>query len=100
MQELKHLEGKDFNKLKAKEFSDLVISNLKKGFYRKEVGVSDRGDGRKGRVDLVYYIDDKMIAIEMDRLKPRIKSIFKLKQIKSADERYIITRSPFKIHQI
>lgn len=96
---LKDLIGKDYKDLKAKEFSDLVISRLSNGFYKKEVMVNNRGDGRRGRIDIVYYLNGKTIGIELDRLKPRNKSIFKLQQLE-ADERYIITRSPVTIIKI
>lgn len=99
MFELITLKGLDYNKLSSKEFSDLICSYLKKGQIQKEVFVPNRGDGRSGRIDLVYRIDNKIIAFELDRLSPRRKSIFKLKEF-NADESYIITRSPFLITPI
>ncbi len=99
IKELENLIGKDYKNLNSKEFSDLIISFLKSGKIKKEVVVSDRGDGRSGRIDLVYLKDGKEIAIELDRLKPRYKSIFKLKNY-GADKSFVITRSPVKIHTI
>ncbi len=99
LKELKPIIGRNYKDLSAKEFSDLVVSLLKSGEIKKEVSVKDRGDGRKGRIDLVYSLEGKMIAIELDRLKPREKSISKLKKY-GADCSYVITRSPVKIKKI
>lgn len=44
----------------------------------REVEVSDRGDGRVGRLDLVATRDGYSFAIEIDRTAPRQKSITKL----------------------
>jgi len=101
---LKNLLGKDYKDLSAKEFSNLVIYNLelnlKNYFISKEVFVSNRGDGHFGRIDIVISFENSnTIAIELDRLKPRKKSIFKL-QTYNATESYIITRSPVKIIKI
>lgn len=43
-----------------------------------EVTVEDRGDGYRGRIDLVATWKGSSIGIEIDRLSPREKSIFKL----------------------
>lgn len=82
--------------MSAKEFSNFVCSFLKSGTIQKEVYVPNRGDGRSGRIDIVYKKNGKIIAIELDRIVPRKKSIFKLKLFNS-DESYVITRSPFLI---
>ncbi len=99
IKELENLIGKDYQNLNSKEFSNLITSFLKSGEIKKEVVVSDRGDGRCGRIDMVYLIEGKEIAIELDRLKPRYKSVFKLRNY-GADESFVITRSPVKIHTI
>jgi len=99
LNELNKLIGKDYTEFNAKEFSDLVCSYFKIGKIQQEVFVPDRYDGRTGRVDIVYTIGDRKCAIELDRFSPRDKSIFKLKQL-DVDERYVITRSPFKITRI
>lgn len=99
MEELSTLLNKDFNHLSAKDFSFLVCSHLNNGILIKEFPVPDRGDGRSGRVDLIYKKRNKTIAFEFDRLIPRKKSIFKLKSL-TVDEKYVITRSPFAIHSI
>ncbi len=99
IEEIQHLVGQDYTNLSSKEFSQLVCSFLKNGEIRKEVAVVDRGDGRGGRVDIVYLVNNTKIAIELDRFSPRKKSIHKLKCL-NADESYIITRAPFKIHKL
>jgi hypothetical protein len=45
-----------------------------------EVFVPDRGDGSPGRLDLVARCDDGSVAIELDAVRPRRKSLFKLRQ--------------------
>lgn len=100
MEELKDLVGKDFNNLNARDFSSLICGQLPSGTIKKEVSVMNRGDGRAGRVDILYTdMRGKTFGIELDRLYPRDKSIFKLKELK-ADVSYIITRSPFTIHEL
>jgi hypothetical protein len=47
----------------------------------KEIWVDDRGDGRRGRIDIVASNNAHTLAIEIDRLTPREKSVFKLKQV-------------------
>ena len=97
MKDLEDIVGKDLNKLSSKEFSDLIVSKLKSGVVSKEVFVHDRGDGHSGRIDLVQSFEDgKTIAFELDRIKPRKKSIFKLKTY-GATESYVIVRSPVNI---
>lgn len=49
-----------------------------------EVPVADRGDGRTGRIDLVAERGGNRVAIEIDREKPREKSLFKLRQFDCA----------------
>jgi len=50
---------------------------------KREWEVPDRGDGRRGFIDLVWLLDDKILAaIELDRVYRR-KPIFKLKQIQT-----------------
>lgn len=60
----------------------------------RQVVVPDRGDGRRGRVDLVAYKETALIAIELDRCWPRKKSIFKVQQIKNATTQLVYCRCP------
>ncbi|WP_272674566.1 MULTISPECIES: replication protein [unclassified Providencia] len=77
------LEGKfDFDK--AGQLHDSVEQMLVSLGYKceREFRVSDRGDGRPGRVDLLVSNDDgETCGIEIDRLNARDKSIIKLKQL-------------------
>lgn len=100
MQEFKELEGMDFESVNSKNFEDKIVSILSNlGKVRRQVVVNDRGDGRRGRIDIVAEINGKVIAIEIDRKSPRKKSIFKLHNF-DADERYTMTRSPFSVSKI
>lgn len=48
----------------------------------RELVVPDRGDGRRGRVDLFVDLPGrKPVAIEIDRGGPRAKSLFKLRSL-------------------
>lgn len=100
LREILPLVNKDMSLLTSGEFSKVIKSYLLIGKFDKEVPVLDRGDGRGGRVDLVYNIDGKRVGIELDRLKPRTKSIYKLHQLKDVDYRVVITRKPVTIIEI
>ena len=94
------LKDKDFGEMKAKDFEDLVCSIL--GFHgvlKRQVPVKNRGDGHKGRVDLVLETPKEKIGIEIDRKIPRKKSVFKLMQLE-VDRRFLITRSPFSMKEL
>jgi hypothetical protein len=101
---IKQLEERkeDFGNWKAKQFSDyvcdlMVMDNEGEYNIKKEVKVKDRGDGRIGKVDVVFTDNNgKILGIEIDRQSPRKKSVFKLNQL-DVDERYIILRSPVQI---
>lgn len=94
--ELNNIIEKDLRNLSAKEFLNLICSLLKKGELKKEVFVSDRYDGRTGRVDILYKLDGLTYGIELDRFSPRNKSIFKLNKL-NPDFKLVITRAPVKI---
>ncbi len=78
---------------KSKEFHDYVERQLKKaGFLvTREFPVDDRGDGRKGRIDLFASLGERTIAIELDHYTPRKKSIYKVQHC-GADEWIILLR--------
>lgn len=91
---------KDFSSLSAKEFQDFIHSLLYEfGQVRREVRVSDKGDGRGGRVDLVLNTDGYVTGFELDRKVPRHKSRIKLLSL-PADDRIIITRDPFTLTRV
>lgn len=58
---------------------------------RREVLVENRGDGHRGRVDLVAERDGCRVAIECDRKTARRKSIMKLGQV-PATGRLVVCR--------
>jgi len=95
--ELEEMRDKDYKDMKAKEFSDMICSFLLKGKIKKEFKVSQRGDGKSGRVDILYEVNGKRCGIELDRLKPRKKSVFKLLH-GGFDYALVITRAPFCMH--
>lgn len=101
MQDLEIYIGKDFEAIGSKDFEEIIAKKLKKEKWKikRQFSVKNRYDGRKGRIDFFIEKNEKTIAIEIDRMSVREKSIFKLRQ-SGADELYAITRSPFTIKQI
>jgi hypothetical protein len=68
---------------------------LDKGFtVVREYPVPDRGDGRRGQIDLVVLEPFRM-ALELDTASPRRKSFIKLKTI--SGERYVYLRTSRQI---
>ncbi|MDH6372796.1 hypothetical protein M2444_004625 [Paenibacillus sp. PastF-3] len=82
--------------LNAKETQTKITSFLKKKGWscKNELFINDRGDGKKGRVDIVAHKDGITLAIEIDRLHPRKKSILKLQGINAY--RILILRGTVK----
>ena len=69
----------------------------------REVFVADRGDGTKGKVDYLVTYKCKKIGIELDKVNPKKKSIFKLQFMlrnNIADEAYIICRRTKKVYLV
>jgi hypothetical protein len=58
----------------------------------RQVIVPDRGDGLRGKVDIVAAKPFVLLALEIDRCTPRTKSIFKVRQIKGATMRLVYCR--------
>lgn len=60
--------------------------------------VPDRGDGYKGKIDIIAQRNDLKLAIMLDNLEPRLKSINKLKSIPPGFVKVIICRkvAPYK----
>ena len=54
--------------------------------------VPDRGDGYRGKVDFVAWRWDGIIALELDREKPRKKSIWKVQQVRDTTTRLVYCR--------
>lgn len=78
----------------AKWFQDTACLLLRGLGYcvDREVLVPNRGDGKRGRVDIVAAKPFILIAIELDHTIPRRKSIFKVQQIKGATMRLVYCR--------
>ena len=73
-----------------------VVEYLNNLGYKCEIEfkVQNRGDGRSGRIDIVAYKDSIKLAIEVDRMSPRNKSIFKLLNgVDDTYDRYILLRN-------
>lgn len=103
-QELQNLIGvRDFEEYKncvASEIEDIVRVKLSKfGLVERQYGVPDRGDGYRGRVDLVFHYKGQLVPIEIDRGKIRAKSIFKTRSV-NPDNAFVITRKPYKITKV
>ena len=63
------------------------------GFYcQKEYPVCDRGDGRKGRIDIYAIKDGVEYGIEIDFLSPRKKSVIKLNSLENDVVKIILLR--------
>jgi len=93
--ELENIVGKEYGGFSSREFSNLIKSYLQ-GKVTSEFKVPERGDGRTGRIDILYEVDGKRYGIEIDRISARRKSIVKLYSI-YLDYRVVITRSPAKV---
>jgi Holliday junction resolvase len=64
----------------AKALHDSVADALDGAGWavRREFWVRDNGSGKSGRIDLVARRGAEVVAIELDKVDPRKKSIFKL----------------------
>lgn len=98
LKELNILKGKDYRNTKSIDFQNIICNLLKKKRkISRQVWVEDRGDGKRGKIDIIFSYDiGKYVAIQIDNKSPRAKSIYKLKQYQ-ADKSYILLRSPFKV---
>ncbi|MCK9320000.1 hypothetical protein [Methanoculleus sp.] len=67
---------------------------------QKEYRVPDRGDGRSGRIDIIAFKGNLQIAIEIDRLSPRAKSIYKLKELPDGFIKCVICRKVAKYRKV
>lgn len=93
----------DYEKISALSFEDFVCDRLSNyGFIKRQVSVPNRGDGRKGRIDLVFLPHNSRslgIPVEIDRKTPRKKSIFKVRSF-NPEEAFVITRDPFMVIKV
>lgn len=94
------VERGDFELMGALEFENFICEKLSKfGKVFRQVGVENRGDGRKGKIDIVFAYRGLLIPIELDRKTIREKSRFKVLSY-NPTEAFCITRSPFEIHKV
>ena len=72
----------DWSRTNAAVFCALLRYKLEEAGckIRAEVVVPNRGDGRKGRIDLVIDYPDRLV-VEVDRKIIRRKSVFKMAQM-------------------
>ncbi len=78
---------------------DVVNYLTQRGFKCQcEYVLTNRGDGHKGRIDLIAIKNDIKLAIEIDCRTPRLNSIRKLKQMPKEYIKCIICRvvAPFR----
>ena len=102
LKSLINLKNKDYDNVSALDFENLVCFNLKKhGRVLRQIWVQDRGDARKGRIDIVFHYHDngELIPIEIDRRMPRIKSMFKVRSFNHKNC-FVITRSPYEVFKV
>lgn len=69
------------------------------GKVERQILVENRGDGKRGFVDMKLSIGSETFGIEIDRKTPRAKSISKL-QVLGCDHSFLVTRSPFQVTEI
>jgi hypothetical protein len=94
------IDGVDYGNMKASEFEDFICNRLLKyGKVKRQFQVKNRGDGHKGRIDVVFEYEDDDYAIEIDRVIPRKKSIYKVVNFNLGKKGFVITRSPVAIHE-
>lgn len=99
LEDIISMEPGNYDNTKASEFENIICTKLHNfGRVKRQVLVENRGDGRRGRIDLVFYSKGEAIPIEIDRKVPRKKSIFKVVSFNPGNA-FCITRSPFKIYK-
>lgn len=89
---------------RAGQFQNCVQGLLERRGWRveREVVVGDRGDGRRGKVDLVASQAGYRVGIELDNRSPRAKSVHKLRAL-SCDERLVVLRvrsAPYRVEGV
>ena len=92
---LESIISKVNNTQKANQYRNDVAIFLQKDGYSviKEVKVPNRGDGRKGKIDIVAEINNEKTAIEIDWISPRKKSLFKLENFECKNRIVILRQS-------
>lgn len=80
--------------LHADELHAKVLFDLKAMGYqvKRDYLIQNRGDGRRGKLDVLATRDDEVIALELDHATPRRKSILKVNNCPNATARIIVCR--------
>ena len=100
IREMLSLEEGDYGELSASNFEQICSERLARyGTVIRQVKVPNRGDGRSGKIDMVFQYNGESIPIEIDRCTVRGKSLFKVTNY-NPQNAFCITRSPFKILQV
>jgi hypothetical protein len=87
-----------FDELVLSEDKDDTFFTLLRFFNKRgfscelHVLIPDRGDGNKGRIDIIATKDDTKLAIMLDNTKPRVKSVKKLQLLTDNYIKCIICR--------
>lgn len=78
----------------SEQFHCEVVRGMKTLGYevKRNVTVGDRGDGARGRIDVIARRDAELIALELDHSRPRKKSLFKIKHYPNATGRIVVCR--------
>ena len=89
---------KMFDELVLSEDRDDTFFTLLRFFNKRgfscecHVLIPDRGDGKKGKIDIIATKDDTKMAIMLDNTKPRVKSVQKLQLLSDDYIKCIICR--------
>lgn len=78
----------------ARRFHHLAAVGMEKIGYevKREFLVPNRGDGRRGKIDIVGRRNNEIVAIELDHVSARAKSLYKIKHFKPATARLVVCR--------
>lgn len=78
----------------ARRFHHLAAVGMEKIGYvvKREFLVPNRGDGRRGKIDIVGRRNNEIVAIELDHVSARAKSLYKIKHFRPATARLVVCR--------
>lgn len=78
----------------AGRFHHLAACGMEKlGYWvKRNYLVADRGDGRRGKIDIVAKRGEEVVAIELDHVEPRAKSLYKIQNFTAATTKLVVCR--------
>lgn len=78
----------------AGRFHHLAACGMEKQGWKvkRNFVVPNRGDGRRGKIDIVARRESECVAIELDHVEARAKSLFKLRNFTEATARLVVVR--------